>query len=85
VERSTFKQGDKIGFDGFLQSADSARLESQICLEILSDFTNETLEGQFANEQFCGFLVATNFSESDCTRTVTMGFLDTSRCLEHVS
>ena len=40
----TFKQRDKVSFNSFLQSANSARLESQIRFEILSDFPNETLE-----------------------------------------
>lgn len=40
----TFEQGNEVCFNGFLQSTDSARLESQVSLEILSDFSDETLE-----------------------------------------
>lgn len=92
--KGTFEQRDEVSFNGFLQSADGAGLESQVSLEILSDFSDETLETgsqnreswrlirKFANEQFSRFLVTTDFSESDGTGTVTMRFLDTARSLE---
>ena len=37
---------------------------------------------KLANEQLSRFLVSTNFSQSDGTRTVTMGLLDTTRGLQ---
>jgi hypothetical protein len=40
----TFKQGDEVSFNSFLQGSDSRRLESQISLKVLSDFTDKTLE-----------------------------------------
>ena len=40
----TFKQGNEVSFNSFLQSTDSRRLEAQIRLEVLSDFTDKTLE-----------------------------------------
>jgi len=36
-------------------------------LEVLGDFTNETLEGKLADQELGGLLVATNFTESDGT------------------
>jgi hypothetical protein len=47
-------------------------------LEILCDFTDETLEGELADEQLSRFLVATNFTEGDSSRPETMGLLDTT-------
>lgn len=47
-------------------------------LEVLSNFTNETLEGQLADEELSRLLVATNFTESDGSRAETMGLLDTT-------
>jgi len=41
-----FEEGDEVGFGSFLKSTDSGRLETKIGLEILSDFTNETLEAE---------------------------------------
>ncbi len=49
-------------------------------LEILGDFTNKSLEGEFANEEFSRLLVATDFTESDCSRAETMGLLHTASC-----
>jgi hypothetical protein len=40
----TFEQGDEVSFNSFLQGTDGARLESQVSLEILSDFSDETLK-----------------------------------------
>jgi hypothetical protein len=40
----TFEQGDEISFNSFLQSTDSGRLESQVGFEVLSNFSDETLE-----------------------------------------
>jgi hypothetical protein len=40
----TLEQGDEVSFDGFLQGSDSRGLEAQIGLEILSNFTDKTLE-----------------------------------------
>ena len=40
----TFEQGDEVSLNSFLQSTDGRRLESQVGLEVLSDFSDETLE-----------------------------------------
>lgn len=34
------KEGDEVRLDGLLKSTDGGRLEAQVGLEILSDFTN---------------------------------------------
>ena len=47
-------------------------------LEVLSDLTDETLEGELADEQLGGLLVATNFTESDGTRAEAVRLLDTT-------
>lgn len=47
-------------------------------LEVLSDFTNETLEREFTNEKFGRLLIATNFTKSDSSRTETMRLLYTT-------
>jgi len=62
-----------------LESTDGRRLESEISLEVLSDFPDETLERELADQEFSRLLVTTDFTKSDCTRAVTMGLLDTSR------
>lgn len=51
--------------------------------EILRNFTNKTLEGQLANEEFSWFLVATDFTQGNSSRAETMRLLHTtgSGCL----
>ena len=47
-------------------------------LEVLSDFANEALEGELADEELGRLLVATNFTEGDGTGPEAMGLLDTT-------
>jgi len=82
AEIGVFEQRDEVGLDGLLESTDGRRLEAEIGLEVLGDLTNQTLEGELADEKFGRLLVATNLTESDGTGLVAMGLLDTSsgRC-----
>ena len=73
-----FKQTNKVSLASFLKSHHSGALKTQIGLEILSDFSHKTLEGQLADQQLGGFLVTTDLTKSDCTRPVTMRFLDST-------
>ncbi|TFK42254.1 hypothetical protein BDQ12DRAFT_569696, partial [Crucibulum laeve] len=59
---SVFEEGDKVGLGSFLKSHDGGGLEAEI---LLGNLTNETLEGELADEQLGGLLVATNFTEGD--------------------
>ena len=54
---------------------DSAR---ETHLEVLSNFTNEALEGELANEQLGRLLVATDFTEGDGTGAEAVRLLDTT-------
>ena len=72
------EETDQIGLACLLESSNSRRLESQVGLEVLGDLTNESLEGQFADQELSGLLVATDLTESDRTWSVTMRLLDSS-------
>merc|ERR1719150_3431683 len=73
-----FKKSNQISLRSFLESHDSTRLKPQICLEILSNFTDKSLEGQLADQKLGRLLVTTDFTESHGTRTITMWFLHSS-------
>ena len=73
-----FKQTNEVSLASFLKSHHCGALETQIGLEILSDFSHKTLEGQLADQQLGGFLVTTDLTKSHCTRPVTMRFLDSA-------
>ena len=72
------EEGDEVRLDGLLQSTDGGGLEAQVGLEVLSDLADETLEGELADEELSRLLVATDLTESDGTRLVTVRLLDTT-------
>ena len=72
------EQADQVSLAGLLQGHDGGTLESEVGLEVLCDFTDESLEGQLADEQFGALLVTSDFSESDCAWPVTMWLLHSS-------
>jgi hypothetical protein len=47
-------------------------------LEVLGDLTNQTLEGELADEELRRLLVATNLAERDGTRAEAVRLLDTT-------
>ena len=73
-----FEEGDKVGLNGLLKSTDGRRLETEVRLEVLSNFTDKTLEGQLADQELSRLLVATDLTKSDGTRLVTVRLLDTT-------
>ena len=73
-----FEKTNQVSFGSFLESHDGTGLEPQVSLEVLGDFTDKTLEGQFADQKFSGLLVTTDLTKSHGTGTVTMGLLHTS-------
>ena len=62
----------------YLESSDGSALETEIGLEVLSDLTNETLEGQLADQKLRRLLVTTDLTEGNGTGTITMGLLDST-------
>ena len=72
------EQTDEVSLGGLLEGKDSAALEAQVSLEVLSDFANQTLEGQLANQQLGALLVATDLTESDGTGSEPVGLLDST-------
>ena len=62
-----FKEGDEVGFDRFLEGTDGGGLEAEVRLEVLGDFTDQTLEGELADQELGRLLVATDLAKSDGT------------------
>jgi len=73
-----FEEGDKVGLGSFLEGTNGRGLETQVGLEVLGNLTDETLEGQLADQELGRLLVTTDLTKSDGTGAVTMGLLDTS-------
>ena len=72
------EESDQVGLAGLLQSHDSAGLESQVSLEVLGNFSDQTLEGQLADQKLGGFLVTSDLTESNSTGPISVGLLDTT-------
>jgi hypothetical protein len=77
-----FEKGDEVSLNRLLEGADGGRLEAKIRLEILSDFTDEALEWELADEELSRLLVTTDLTEGDGSWLVSVGLLDTAsrRC-----
>ena len=72
------EESNKVGLGGFLQSHNSGGLETKVGLEVLGDLTNQTLEGQLADQELGGLLVTTDLTKSNGTRPVPVGLLHAS-------
>lgn len=66
------EERDEVSLDGLLESADGGRLEAEVGLEVLGDFTDQALEGKLADEELGRLLVATDLTESDGTYYVLL-------------
>ena len=73
---SVLEKTDEVSFSSLLESQNSAGLESEICLEILRNLPYETLEGKLSDKELCTLLITSNLSQSDSSRSRSMGLLD---------
>ena len=72
------EQADQVSLTGLLEGGDRGALEAQVSLEVLSDLADQPLEGELADEQLRGLLVATDFTQSYSAGPVTVRLLDTT-------
>ena len=67
AEVGVLEKRDEVGLNGLLESTDGGGLEAEVGLEVLGDFTDQTLEGELSDQKLSGLLVATDLTESDGT------------------
>ena len=72
------KESDEVSLAGLLESHDSRALEPEVGLEVLGDLSDQTLEGQLADEELGGLLVSPDLSEGDGSGPVSVGLLDST-------
>ena len=72
------EQTNQVGLTGLLESHDSRALEPQVSLEVLGNLPDQTLERQLADEQLSGLLVPPDLTESNGSRPVPVGLLDST-------
>ena len=72
------KETNKVSLTSLLESHDSRGLESKVSLEVLGNFSHQTLEWQFSDEELSGLLVSSDLTEGNSSRPVSVGLLDSS-------
>ena len=78
AEVGVLKQTDEVSLAGLLEGHDGRALEAEVSLEVLGDLTDETLEGELADEELGGLLVSSDLTESNGSWPVSVGLLDSS-------
>ena len=78
AEVGVLKQTDEVSLAGLLEGHDGGALEAEVSLEVLGDLTDETLEGELADEELGGLLVSSDLTESNGSWPVSVGLLDSS-------
>lgn len=72
------EESHQVSLASLLECHDGGALEAQIGLKVLSDFSHQTLEGQFSDEQLGALLVTTDLTESDGSGPVPVWLLHSS-------
>ena len=70
------EEANEVRLRGLLEGDDRRRLEAEVRLEVLRDLADEALEGQLADQQLGGLLVAADLAERNGARAVAVGLLD---------
>ena len=70
------EETDHVSLSGLLESEDGGALETEVLLELSSDLTDESLEGELADEELSALLEAADLTESDSAGTEAVGLLD---------
>ena len=60
-----FEEADQVRLRRLLERGDGGGLKPQIGLEILSDFSHQTLEGKLPYQQLSALLVLSNLTEGN--------------------
>lgn len=78
TEVDVLEERDEVSLSSLLEGSNGGALETEVSLAVLGDLTNETLEGELADQELSGLLVTTDLTESDGSGAITMGLLDST-------
>merc|ERR1712048_907502 len=78
AEVGVFEKTNHVGLSGFLESEDSRGLESEVVLEVVGDFSHESLEWEFSNEELGRLLELSDVSKSNGSWSESVWSLDSS-------
>jgi len=71
-----FEEGDEVSLSSFLKGQNSWALESELLLELVSNFSDESLEGEFSDEEISWLLIFSDLSEGNCSGFEAVGLLN---------
>src|SRR5690606_12426980 len=72
------KQTNMVSLSSLLEGSNGRGLEAHVSLKVLSNLTNQALEGELAEQQLSALLVAADLAESDGSGAEAVGLLDSS-------
>ncbi len=78
AEVGVFEETDQVSLSGFLEGEDSGGLETKVVLELSSDLTDESLEGELSDEELGALLETSEFAEVNGSEIEAVGLLYTS-------
>ncbi len=78
AEIGVLEEPHKVSLCGFLESGHGGALESEIGLEVLSDFTDQALEWELSDQELCALLVLSDLTECHGTWPEPVGLLHSS-------
>merc|ERR1719321_75439 len=77
TEVGVLEESNHVSLSGLLESEDGGGLESEISLEIVGDLSDESLEGEFPDEELSRFLESSDLSKGDGSGLESVRSLDT--------
>ena len=69
-------EANKVGLGRLLEGKHRGSLEAKAFLEVMGDLAAKAMEGQLADEEISGLLVAADLAEGNGSRAVAVGLLD---------
>jgi len=72
------EESDEVSLGGLLEGEDSGGLEAEVVLELRSDLTDESLEGELSDEELGALLESADFAEGNCAGSEAVGLLNTA-------
>ena len=78
AEVGVLEETDHVGFGGLLEGEHGGGLESEVVLELRGNLSDESLEGELSDEELGALLESSDFSESNGSRSESVGLLDTT-------
>ena len=78
AEVGVLEESDHVSFSSLLESENSRRLESEVILEVVGDFSDKSLERKLSDQELSRLLVSSDLTKGNGTRSVSVRLLDTT-------